>query len=941
MGREDTLFIRLLGPTRCLREEQDLPLGAPRQQAVLAILASSAGHPVTMSALVEGLWGERPPASAEQSVYTYVAGLRQALEPERGRRMRSKLLLAVPGGYLLKIGPAQVDSLVFAGLRDEARGLRGERAIEVYERAFGLWHGSALSGLPGPFAEAERSRLEDLRVDAQEDHAHHLIQADRHEEALPLLQDLVRLHPLREPLRELLMVALARSGRQAEALESYREGRRILAEELGIDPSERLRRCHEDILRGSEAPADIALPVPRQLPRALLSFVGRAAETSQIKPLLSAPDDDPPVPLVAISGPPGVGKSALAAQLGHTVAEYFPDGQLYANLKGATDPVQPIDAMARFLRALGVPGGAGSGDLDELSALWRSTLNGRRMLICLDDVSGAAQIRPFLGASAGNSVLATSRESVTSLDDCVQIHLGRMDDVEGVTMVTTLVGAARVTAHREAAERLVRRCDGLPLALRIASARLIDNPDWTVGDLVDRLEDERRRLHELEAGDLAVRTSFNDSWTALHTSRMPLDRLAARTLTTLGLLGVNDVTSMVVAALMDVSPSEAEQALERLARAHLVERGQPGRYYFHDLVRLYASELDPPDRSGSLIRALGYYAASSFRASTLWDPHRVQPQAPPVTAAPHPMETKEQAGDWLAAEEPNLYAAAAQALTDPDDRIALIGVAIAFSLHWPYQNACRSLDIIKLNEPVLRIAERLGDDRMALEAHCHIAGGMRFLLKYEETLAHLEAERELAVRLGDGFCEQRAYGNMASLHQTMERHEDALRCARAQQILAKRIGSAVGERYALYTAGTTYSSIGDHEQARDCLLEGLEMAEQAGDVFQEASMRAVIGGVYLDLGDLPLALHHLNLALEQGRTQYNSLTVARCLVHLTRAARLSGELERAMDRADEAVQHAYKMQSPHWQREAREEAAAVEEALRAVSETLGAGRSAR
>ncbi|MFI9590604.1 BTAD domain-containing putative transcriptional regulator [Nonomuraea sp. NPDC052265] len=506
--------IRLLGPVTGLLDGEEVDLGPARQRAVIAMLASPPGRVVTMGQLLEGLWGEGPPPSAEQSVYTYVAGLRRALEPGREPGRRSTVLVGEAGGYRLLLALRHVDSCLFTELVDEARLLdaaRGDEALGVLDQALALWRGVALSGLAGPFAEAERFRLEELFLSAAEARAETLLRLGRPGETVPSLQELVGRHPLRERLHELLVLALHGSDRQAEALLAYEKARRTLDDELGVLPGEGLRAAHRLVLSGSGEPSSARPAVPRQLPRDLIGFVGRSKEVARLKSLL-APEDGPSHPVVAISGPPGVGKSALAVHVGHSVQDRFPDGQLAVGLRGGTPGVSPLPAReiaGRLLRGIGVPNEDIPLDVDEAAAMLRSRLHGRRLLVVLDDAAGLAQIRPFLGMPLGVTILVTSRESFTAGDDCVQLRLRPLPEREAVAMFSTLAGDDRVTADARHTAALVSLCDGLPLALRIAGARLADHPEWTVGTLAERLTDERGRLRELTAGDLAVRSSLS------------------------------------------------------------------------------------------------------------------------------------------------------------------------------------------------------------------------------------------------------------------------------------------------------------------------------------------------------------------------------------------------------------------------------------------------
>ncbi|MDX3107124.1 AfsR/SARP family transcriptional regulator [Nonomuraea angiospora] len=931
------IFIRLLGEVTAefRGAEEPIDLGPARQRTALSILAAAATRPVPMDRLVAGVWGENAPRNAEQSVYTYVAGLRRAFEPDRGRREPSRVLAGTPAGYVLQVEPVQVDALLFAEWVEEARRVQragdDPQAVRHLDEALALWRGTALSGLPGPFAEAERDRLEQLRLAALELRAESLLRLGRHRDIVEELRDLTRRNPLRERVRELLMTALFQSGNPAEALQVYEEGRILLAEKLGVSPGEGLRRCHEMVLR-TDAASATSTPAPHetphQLPRPLAEFVGRSTEIARLKERLTPRGQTSPSPLVIITGPPGVGKSALAAYVAHLAMDRFPDGQLYVNCRGTTPKLRaltPLDVLGRFLRALGVPPSAVPADLDEAAAAWRSRLHGRRVLVVLDDAADLAQIRPLLSASLGNTLLVTSRETMSWGEDAVQLELARMSPAESATMLAGLAGASRISADAGETARLVRLCDGLPLALRIAGARLAGRPDWSVSALAARLSDERTRLHELAAGDLAVRSSLAGSHTALERGSRPVDRLAARMLSLLGLLHVPEMTAEVAAALAGVTSGEAEAALERLVDAHLLERAAPDRYQLHDLVRLFAGELRPADWRGPLIRALSYFAASTRLASHVSDPHRMQPAAP-VDAIPHSVDSPDEAMAWLHEEEAVLAAAAVQALNSPDDTIAQLGVNLTFGLLWHQVRGNRIVEMNELNTLALQVSERLGDEASALIAHGHIANALRISGRTDAAVVHQLSALELARRIGDASSEMRALGNLANTYNTGERHEEALPWAERQLALARRIGARVGERFALMSMGNAYVGAGRPEEALKPLHEGLADAEEAEDGMQEGQIRFILGEVYLDLNEPRKALEHFHKAVELLTANGYRVGVLRGLIGLSRAHRMLGDLDLALSYITEAAASGGAFGHVIWERRLREERAAVDEA---------------
>ncbi|AQZ65037.1 hypothetical protein BKM31_29510 [[Actinomadura] parvosata subsp. kistnae] len=907
--------------------DAEIDLGPPLQQAIVAMLATRAGRVVTLGQLIQGLWGETPPASATQSVYTYIAGLRRAFEPGRGRREPPSMVSRSSGGYLLRLDPSQVDAHVFAARLDAAAqgGRSGDLdgALRDLGEALSLWRGPALSGVPGPFAESERARLEQLHLTALEARADTLLRLGRPEEALSELYDLVHRHPLRERPYELLMLALHGCGRQAEALTVFEQARSTLAEELGIDPGEGLRRAHGVVLASDERPAAPSRTVPRQLPGDLMVFVGRTRETVRLKSLLDPWGDEPPHPFVVICGPPGVGKSALAVHVAHLVRERFPDGQLYVNLRGGTPNVPRLsthEIFSRLLRGIGTPDSSVPEDEDEAAALWRSRLQDGRLLLVLDNAADLAQVKPFISAPRGVAVLVTSRESLAAGDDCVQLRLQPLSDAEATAMLSKLVGADRVAAELDQTTRLIRLCDGFPLALRVAGARLIDRPDWTVGALTSRLTDERRRLRELESGDLAVRSSLAASWNALNGSARDIDGEAAHLLALLGLLHVPDVTVEAATALSGGAPFDVERALERLCDAHLLDPGEPGRYHPHDLVRLFAADLLPPgERIAPLKRTIGYYAQSTRAAALTSDPHRVHCLYPELDAQGRGFDSAEEARAWLRTEEATLLAAAHQAMADPDDDIARAGAGIGLALWWYQQGAYRVAGLISLGERLLATGARLGDQVITMEAHAHLATGLYLKGDWARCYEQHEGHLRLARLLGDRFNEQRAHGNLAGTLLKWDRSAEALEHALAQRVIAREIASGPGERYALLVAARACIGLGRLEEAVRTLEEGAAMADQAGDTLRQTEFAVARGDVLLELGRPDEALAVLTATLEPARAIGMKMTEVSCLVRLARACRLLGRTGEATRYSIEALVLAERMGSAYWLQRATEE----------------------
>ncbi|MBE3015314.1 winged helix-turn-helix domain-containing protein [Microbispora sp. NEAU-D428] len=944
--RQAGLRLRVLGPVTAWMEDRQVDSGPPLQRAALCVLAARAGRVVPKARLIGDLWGGAAPKTAEQSVYTYIAGLRRVLEPDRGRRGPFTLLTQSARGYSLARDACRTDAQDFEQRLAEARRYQAKEDLPGWlrelEAALALWAGPALGGLPGPFCEAERARLEGLRLTAREDHADALLRLGRPQEALETLTGLIVEDPLRERARELLMLALYRCGRQAEALEVFHDARSLLTERLGVDPGESLRRTHELILRADPSLGAAPLPTavvsvdedrrPRQLPRDPQIFVGRVGALVRLRALLSPWDGSAPQAVVAVTGTAGAGKSTLAVRAAHTVSDHYPDGQMYVNLLGATPGVgrlNLLDLFGRLLRSLGVRPEAVPSDPDEAATMLRDRLTGRRVLILLDDAAGPEQIRPLLGLPAGNALLVTSRESFAVVDDCAAVPLGTMPHAEAVTMLAKLAGAERVAADPAAATELVALCGGLPLALRLAAARLAENRHARLGDLNARLRGEGRVLHELESGDVAVRASLQLSFDHLAGSPHELDRAAAAALCHLGVLRTPDATPEVVAALLDVPRDAADRAVARLVRAHLAEPGDHGRFRLHDLVRLFAMELaqrrlNERDRDEALDRVLGLYGRSVRLVMRLLDPHRVHPPHDFADREPFTLTEAGDASAWLQRERANINALAAQAMASPVPSLARSGAHLGFSCQWPYTFIGHHNDIVTLSRQALDVGERLKDQEISALAHGYVALGLSPAGGYEEALVHQRAEVDLRRTAGDSFARMRALGNLCVLLNSLHRHEEALVSAREQLRIARKIGAAVGERHALTGIGTAQLGLGRVAEARVSWRELGQLAKQAGDDLHTGEALIGIAEVHEKQNDPWSAAIVYRKALALSRERHHRGVELKCLGLLGRAERLKGAFEQARAHLSETLAAAEKYGAGYWVGFARAELALLD-----------------
>ncbi|MFI7639093.1 AfsR/SARP family transcriptional regulator [Nonomuraea sp. NPDC049400] len=661
----------ILGPLAVWREGEQLDLGTPKARVLLAVLLCQASNPVSEDQLAVALWGNTPPKSATKNVQTYVHRLRRHLgDPARVVRQGPGYLVRVARDEL---DAARFENLAGSGQAVEAAG-EPEEATRCLHEALSLWRGPAFAGMTDvPMLAAEAARLDEVRLSVLQSRIAVDLRLGRHAGLLGELTALTRQYPLRERLRAQLMLALYRCGRRADALAEYTRARKILVEETGLDPAEELHDIHQRILAqdssldlvprvmatitGSPAeatrahrdlaahlsddlgiepsenvqhahmralsadspvhattpmPEPQAAPTPAELPPDIAEFTGRDDEVADLTEALTKPRPGT-VAMASIAGMGGLGKTTLAVHVAHLIAGHFPDGQLYADLRGASaDPARPEDVLSRFLFALGISTTGIPESLEERVAFYRSCLAGRRILILLDNVAGEEQVRPLLPGAPGTAVLLTGRVRLIGLEGTSLLELDVLPSAQAMDLLRRVIGDERVQDDPDAALEITRLCGRVPLAVRIAAARLLGRRQWSLSHLAGVLGEERHRLDELVAGDLDIRAGFEMSYRTLPAGAQRAFRLA-------GLLDAPDFASWAVAALLDVPVRQAEHEIETLVDAHLLnlagtdETGRL-RYRFHDLIRLYARERaqredSEPERQAAFQRALGAWLA--------------------------------------------------------------------------------------------------------------------------------------------------------------------------------------------------------------------------------------------------------------------------------------------------------------------------------------------
>ena len=915
------LRVGVLGPVTVWRDGREHAAGQPRQLAVLGVLATRANRVVSRGELIDAVWGETAPASAEGGVYTYVAGLRRVLEPERprrdpdqARRAPSRVLISGGGGYLLRLGPGALDAEHFERCLGTARGLRAVGdlgdAMRAVDDALALWRGLPYAGVPGPFAEAERARLAELRTTALEERADLLLARGQAAAAVPELTALGASHPLRERTTGLLMIALYRCGRQAESLRVFGETRRRLADELGVDPGTELTRIHQQLLamdpaldgppaeaslipaQPSAPPEAAAVPAacPAQLPPEVAGFAGRAAELSWLDGLLPEAG-----PVALITGTAGVGKTALAIRFARQAASRFPDGQLYVNLRGfdpASDPVPPGAALLGFFDALGVPPRHVPVGLDAQSGLLRTLLDGKRVLLLLDNAHDADQVRPMLPGSPGSLVLVTSRSQLTGLvvaDGARLLPLGVLDGGEAASLLAGRLGPARVSAEPEAVAALVGRAAGLPLALSVTCARAASRPGALLSDLAAELADARDRLDALRTGDASTDLRAVFSW-----SVDKLSPAAARAFRLLSLHPGPDISAPAAASLIAATLPQTRAALAELVRASLLTEDAVGRFGYHDLLRAYAGELSAAtdsaaERDAALRRTLDHYLRSAHAAVARLFPGRsrlrLPPQQPGVTA--EAFGTAPAGHDGAGSDGGSYDAALAWFAAEQRVLRGLLDLAVAheldehcWKLAWFWapklKRRGRMHEVLAMQRTALASADRLGDIDALAHVHYDLGHANDWLGDYPAADLHLRRALELYTELGDRPGIGQAQQGLALLLAGQDRYAEALEHAYEGLRLSRAFADSGAVASSENTVGWILAHLGRRDDALLHCRLALQLHRDAGNRTGTADTLDSIAFAYSQSGDCARAIGHYEQALvvyrQIGDTQGEALS---------------------------------------------------------------------
>jgi DNA-binding SARP family transcriptional activator/tetratricopeptide (TPR) repeat protein len=882
---------RILGPMEVAAEDGAvvrLPSG--RARVVLAMLCAEAGREVSSDRLIDLAWNGNPPATSATQLHGLISSLRRAFGSARDA------IVTGPDGYLLR---ADVDLARMRELITLARhGMEGGNLDEpaaILSEALALWRGRPFTGLNSGDLATAGDLIEQEYVSALEDYAETELRRGNHALLTQRLAGWVSAYPLRENLHGSYIIALARSGRQAEAIATYHQLRQHLTEDLGVDPGQRLQALYQQVLSGDLDTPGPDVPRPGQLPATISDFTGRAEQVTTLLDALAG-DECQPAALVisAVSGIGGIGKSVLAVHVAHRAAADFPDGQLYVNLAGASaDPAVPAEVLARLLRDLGVSPGQVPADADERAARYRSLLAGRRVLIVLDDARDAAQVRPLLPGAAGCAVIVTSRARLADLVGAQRVDLDELDRAEARELFTRIVGAGRVWAEPEAAEQILRSCSGLPLAIRIVAAKLGARPGWSIASVAGRLAAEHDRLAELNCGDLAVRASFRQGFDSLPAAQ-------ARAFCLLGTMPFRSFALAPVNALLGLSTAATERTLDALCEAHMLEAPAPDVYRMHDLLRLFATELagtelDPDERAPALRRLVTWYWAVMHAAAAAIVEGRPLPDfadTDPVAAAPVPVFPDYRDGwEWCQREEGNLTAviglAAAQEL-----HAAAIGLAALFAM-FALRTSARATW-----QPAFEAAvgsARATADLRAEAWLLHSLGDVQAVGGdfdaaidcYEQALAN-------QLRLGRVRAAAGSVNDVAAVYYEQGRYAEALaQFRRATDMVRQEPGPGYLIGVFLANQAECLDAMGRYESALELYDQALEVARESGDRPSRAANMSLRAQTLGRLGRFEEALdqHRAALALhrELGGVGADFVTALDAYGHTLRAAGNQGE----------------------------------------------------
>jgi DNA-binding SARP family transcriptional activator/tetratricopeptide (TPR) repeat protein len=902
---------RILGPLEITAGSERLELGGSRQQIVAAMLLMSANRVVTMDRLLEAIYGEDLPPTSRSQAQISISYLRRMF----AAHSPDAVITTHPSGYIINVSPGELDlhrfeELVAAGrTARDAQSLKS--AVASYRDALRLWRGAALDGIDSDLLRAAASRLDEQRITVNEDRIQLELELGRHRELVGELGELIHEYPLRERLRGQLMLALYRCDRMAEALQAYRDARQVMIDELGLEPSERLQRLERSILNADPSlnPPQETISVqptrtraPSLLPIDIADFTARSEQVAEIyRHLIRSEGEDPSqqaVPVVVIVGKGGVGKTSLAVHAAHGMARHFTDGQLFADLHGwAAHPVGPLQVLERFLRALGVSSSQIPEGLDERAEVYRSLLSERKMLIVLDDAASESNIRPLLPGSGGTVVLVTSRRRLPGIAGAVHVELEVFNSEKSLDLLASIIGAERVESQREMAVAVAERCGYLPLALRIAGARLHARPHWSIQQLADRLADDTHRLDELKHGDLGVRPSISLTYDSTSEE-------AKRLFRRLAVLDMPVFSVWLSAALLGQPIPYAEELLDDLVSSRLVEAAGDGtginsHYRIHDLIRVFArerlvAEESVADRKAALERALG--ALLSLAESAYQRYYGGDYLGLPSDAIRWPLPetvTDQLVSDplaWYDHERVVILSGVRQAA---QTGLVKLGWTLAFKAIPLYESRAYFDDWQETHSIALAAAAK-AQDVGAQAAMLYSLGELHVAQqKFDQATEEFAEAARLFAETGNEQGRGLIIRYLAYIDRMNGQYDDAT--ARWNQALDifQRTGDIVAVAGTLHRIARLKLDLDEIDSARQLLSEALELIRTVRCVRVEAQLLHCIGEADLQAGGLTAAIGRFEEALERVRELADPMGESRVLQGLGLARLRLGEFAAA------------------------------------------------
>jgi len=900
---------RVLGAVEIWVDGHRIDIGHARQRSVLAILLVAANQQVSIHELIARVWGERAPRAARNVVHGYIARLRRALSLH-GADVE---IVTRQSGYVAEVAASAVDLHRFRDLIARAhKTTDDDTAAGLYSEALRLWNGRPFADVPGLWLEQLTARLDNERLAAATDWADTELRRGGHIQLLPHLQDLAATYPLDERIAAQLILALYRSGHKAKAVGHYHRIMRRLTDELGVDPGPSLQRLHQQILRDSSDlqttvfPKPHQGPLPAQLPHDVRGFTGRDSDLAALHKLVSAANDAA-VTTCVISGPAGVGKTALAVHFGHQVAGRFPDGQIYIDLYGF-HPHRPAlerdEALGQLLRALGVDPQRIPTDIDAQTALYRSLTASRRLLIVLDNAATADQVRSLLPGSAACLVLITSRNRMPGLvvrDEAYSISLAVLNSDDAHALLAGAVGRDRIDAEPDAADKLAGLCGYLPLALRVAAARLSMYRHYTLADLADQLAVERDRLDLLAVDDDetgAIRSAFSWSYSAL-------DPEAARVFRLLGLHAGPDFSVAAVAALTATTCEEAHTVLGLLISRNLLDQTARDRYRLHDLMRLYAAELASADKfnrdgAEAVARLMQWYLHTADAAGSVLLPNmrRVPIDPPEDMCRPLEFETPKEALAWCETEITNLVAITEHAVEIQEDVVAW---KIPMVLWAFFTIRKRWNQWVTTTQIGLTAARRSKDQRGEAHMLTSLAYAYHDLQRFDDAIDLYKRALAAWAAIDDSWGRAATLTLFGNAHHDLQRFDAAIDSFKRARELFMEVNDRWGHGWTLHNLARSYLGLRRFDEAVDHCQLSLRLFREINDRWGQSWTLYQLGTGCWRLRRVDEAIRYYHEAITICQQIGNRQAQGFALTSLANACRHSRRLEEAFDHSRRAL----------------------------------------